>query len=220
MNKYLLFLLLFIPVAACTDKNATFNAQVNESVGTDNQDLSLTDLKDRFKFANLKVFEIDTLSYGTRPVNYQMLDEKYFNKVWQEKKHSFAEQDFVAEYFHSWQERNPDLIEFTILTEDESSNCTLLNYCIFDSAGKAVDKFVIAARCGDGGWVYDSYGKEISDDTLEVVSVETESELMASGGISEIVEGDSIVTHFTIGKDGKVTKKEISKTLIRREIKN
>ena len=220
MKKCLLYLLLLIYIAACTEDKLKVSVQANEEIGEANQDLSLIDLRYKFKFSNLEVFKIDTLSYGTRPDNYKMLDGAYFNKVWQEKQHSFAEQDFKAEYFHSWQERNLRFIDFTILTEDENSNCTLLNYCIYDSEGKAIDKFIIAARCGDGGWVYDSYGKAISDNSFEVVSIETESELTPNGNVNEIVTGDSIITHFTIGHNGKVTEKEISKTPIRREIKN
>ena len=92
----------------------------------------------------------------------------------------------------------------------------LLHYLIYDKNGKAIDSFIAAAGCGDGGWGLHSYGKFISEDTYEEIMVETEMVEIDSVTNAEVVEGDSTVTHYIIGPDGRVTQKEISKTPIRR----
>jgi hypothetical protein len=218
MKKAILYIPLVLSIAACTENKGSFSSETSETVVETVQSLSLTDLKGRFKYTDLNSFQIDTMDWETRPGFYQELDSSSFKLIWQDGKRNFIGQGYDRDYHYSWQRRNPELIEFVILTQDESSYCDLLQYCIYDKNGKAIDSFILAASCGDGGWVYQSSGRFISEDTYEEVSVETESEIVAAGNAKEIIEGDSIVTHFIIGKDGKVTKREISKTRIREEV--
>ncbi|WP_133242815.1 hypothetical protein [Pontibacter virosus] len=218
MKKAILYISLLLSIAACTENKNNLSSETGKTTVEARQSLSLTDLKGRFKYTDLDSFQVDTMDWETRPGFYQELDSSTFKLIWQDGKRNFIGQGYDRDYYYSWQTRNPELIEFVVLTQDESSYCDLLQYCIYDKNGKAIDNFILAASCGDGGWVYQSSGKFITEDTYEEVSVETESEIVASGNIKEIIEGDSIVTRFIIGKDGKVTKKEISKARIREEI--
>lgn len=218
MKKAILYFLLVLSIAACTENKNNLSSETGKITVEARHSLSLTDLKGRFKYSDRDSFQIDTMDWETRPSFYQELDSSTFKLIWQDGKRNFIGQGYDRDYYYSWQTRNPDLIEFVVLTQDESSYCDLLQYCIYDKNGKAIDSFILAASCGDGGWTYQSSGKFITENTYEEVSVETESEIVASGNTKEIIEGDSIVTRFIIGKDGKVTKKEISKTRIREEV--
>lgn len=215
MKKSLLYILLILSVAACTENKSNFSSEALETIVEEKHPLPLLDLRDKFKYSDLASFEIDTFDWDTRVAFYQELDSNTFELVWQDGKRIFVGQGNDRDYFYSWQKRNPELIEFVILTQDESNYCDLLHYCIYDNNGKAIDSFIVAAKCGDGGWGNKTMGKFISADTYEQVSIDLYTEIVDSANINYITEGDSSVTHFTIGKDGKVTEKEISKVRIR-----
>lgn len=216
MKKSLLYLLLIFSVAACTESKNNFSSEADKTVVDERQTLPLTDLRNKFKYSDLESFQIDTFNWDTRVGFYQEVDSNTFKLVWQDGERSFAGQGYDRDYFYSWQRRNPELIEFVILTQDESNYCDLLHYCIYDKKGKAIDSFIVAASCADGGWGHKTTGRFISEDTYEQVWIDLYTDIVDSGNINYITEGDSIVTHFTIGKDGKVTEKEISKTHIRK----
>jgi hypothetical protein len=221
MKKSLLYLLLIFTIAACTEIKSDLSSATDETVEEEEEEeelhpLPLLDLRDKFKYANLKCFQIDSFNWETRPGFYQELDNSTFKLVWQDGKRNFVGQGYDRDYFYSWQKRNPDLIEFVVLTQDESNWCDLLHYCIYDKSGKAIDSFIVAAKCGDGGWAHQTTGRFISEDTYEQVWIDVETEIVDSDSINYITEGDSVVSHITIGKDGKVTEKEISKTRIRK----
>ena len=216
MKKGLLYLLLIFTVAACTENKSNFSSENEETVVEERKPLPLLDLRNKFKYSDLESFDIDSFNWETRVGFYQELDSNTFKLVWQDGKRNLVGQGYDRDYFYSWQRRNPELIEFVVLTQDESNWCDLLHYCIYDKKGKAIDSFIVAAKCGDGGWAHNTTGRFISENTYEQVWIDVYTEIVDSDSINYITEGDSIVYHFTIGKDGKVTEKEISKTRIRK----
>lgn len=210
-------LLLLMVTFACDDSKSKM--QVNSEVPLKNpKQTLLIDLQPNFKYNNLKAFEIDTFSWETRPGNYHELDSLTFKLIWQDGTRQFIGKDYDRDYFYSWQNRSKEFIELVVLTQDVSSYCDILHYIIFEKNGKEVDNFIVGAQCGDGGWVYNSSGKFISPDTYQLISIETESEVLATDTNKEIVAGDSVITHFTIGNNGNVMKKEVSKFPIRKEL--
>ena len=171
MKKGLLYLLLIFTIAACTEKKSNLSTETDETVAEEGQPLPLLDLRNKFKYADLKSFQVDSFDWETRPGFYQELDSNTFKLVWQDGKRIFVGQGYDRDYFYSWQKRNPDLIEFVVLTQDKNNWCDLLHYCIYDKSGKAIDSFIVAAKCGDGGWAHTTTGRFISEDTYEQVWV-------------------------------------------------
>lgn len=216
MKIILLALGTLLFLVGCSDKKQTVAEESDSVTAPEIREASLADYRSYFKYTDLDSFAIDSFNWENRIGQYKELDSTSFKLVWQNSKRVFIGQDYDRDYFHSWQNRNPDFTEFTVLTQDESSYCDLLHYLIYDKNGKAIDSFIAAAGCGDGGWGLYSYGKFISKDTYEETTVETEMVEIDSVTNTEVVEGDSTVTHYTIGPDGRVTQKEISKTPIRR----
>ena len=203
MNKSILCLLLIFSIAACSEKKSNLSSDTDEKVVEVRQALPLIDLRDKFKYSDLGSFQIDTFDWDTRVGFYQELDSSTFKLVWQDGKRNFVGQGYDRDYFYSWQQRNPELVEFVILTQDENSYCDLLYYCIYNKDGKAIDSFIVAASCGDGGWGHKTIGRFISKDIYEQVSIDLYTEIVDSADVNYITEGDSIVTHFTISKDGR-----------------
>ncbi|MCP2043091.1 hypothetical protein [Pontibacter sp. HSC-36F09] len=206
----------FFFISGCNDNKQLTTESVEQAPIVEEKQLSILNYKTDFKFSDLDSFAIDSFNWENRIGQYKELDSTNFKLVWQKSDRVFNGTDYDRDYFYSWQNRNPNLMEFTVLTQDESSYCDLLHYLIYDKNGKAIDSFVAAAGCGDGGWGLYSYGKFISEDTYEEIMVETEMVEIDSVTNTEVVEGDSTVTHYLIATDGRVTKKEISKTPIRR----
>ena len=185
--------------------------------------LTLQDLKKDFKFFNLTEFEIDTFTWESRQGKYKELDSLTFYMVWQNGKRKFVGQYTDRDYLFSWQNRDTNFIEFTIITQDENGYCSLLNYLIFDKNGKFIDKFVAASSCGDAGWVFSSHGKFIDKRTYERLDMEYEykgedvvNDDMAD--FEEFIEGDSTLYHIIINDKGKVTQKEIFKKHFREKL--
>jgi len=192
-------------------KNSADNS--HEILTEDNR--SLRDLQDKFKYSNLNVFEMDGLDWQTRKGKYNQLDSMTFYMVWQDGERQYSENGYQSvDYLFSWQNRDTNFIEFTIITPYESDYCTNLQYCIFSKEGVAIDKFVVSSSCGDGGWTVDAFGEFIDKHTYELLHIE--SEMVDEDEIDEksgqyLYEGDSIVYQFIINTNGQVTKKEISR---------
>lgn len=168
-------------------------------------------LKDSFKFYNLVDFEIDTFNWDNRPGNYKELDSTTFYMVWQGEDRVFSGKGYDRDYLFSWQDRDSNFIEFTILTQDESSYCNILTYFIYNKNGKLIDKFTANASCGDGGWVYYAHGKFIDKNRFQIIETETQMAGFDTLDNSELQEGDSTMFHYTIEDNGTVTKKEVYK---------
>jgi hypothetical protein len=173
--------------------------------------ITLTDLKKDFKYSNLTKFEIDTFTWETRPGKYKELDSTTFYMVWQDKKRHFSGQGYDRDYLFSWQDRDTNFIEFTILTQDEGDYCDLITYFIFDKNGKVIDQFVTSSKCGDGGWTFDASGQFTDNRTFEILCIETEIAGIDTLDNTELFEGDSTLYHFIINSEGKVKQKEIYK---------
>lgn len=117
----------------------------------------------------------------------------------------------VKHFLYSWQDRDPNLIEITILTQDGIDSCLNTTYCIYDRQGKAIDSFIMNSSCKEDKWDFEEYGKFISHDTYEKTEVELDEASLDTLSNKEIMEGDSTIFHYVISKEGKVTEKEIYK---------
>ena len=207
--KHILYLFTVLSVfTSCSNSpnNAAKNNVVENNVAETLQTkpLTLQDFKKDFTFFNLTKFEMDTFSWETRPKKYKELDSITFYMIWQDGKRKF--ELYCHDYLFSWQERDTNLIEFTILTDNEGGSwCNNITYFIFNKKGKLVNKFVVCSDCGDGGQVFYSYGKFINDKKYEMLCVGYEVPLLEE----ELIEGDSTLYHFIINDIGKVTKKEV-----------
>lgn len=201
---YILSLLTFIISCDSPKSNYPVDNKTN-NIST------LFDLKEDFKFSNLTEFKIDTFNWETRPEKYQELDSLTFYMVWQGGERDFVEQGDYRDYLYSWQERNTNFIEFTILTQDENNYCDYLTYCIYDKDGIAIDEFIISYSCSEGGVASEAFGKFTDKNTCEQLCIESEVESTYTLENKNIEEGDSTLYRFTIDDNGKVTEKEIYK---------
>ena len=217
--KYPFYILTALMVLASCGNSPNNKIDTETEQDTDTvavKPLTLQDLKKDFKFFNLTEFEMDKFNFETRPGKYKELDSTTFYMVWQDGKREFIGQYYDRDYLFSWQDRDTNFIEFTILTQHEESWCNVLYYCIFDKNGKFIDKFLTASSCGDGGWTFCSWGKFINKKTYEMLSVESQLVFLDEDDErynedKEFYEGDSTLYHFIINDKGKVTQKEIFK---------
>jgi len=168
---------------------------------------SLYNFRDKFKYQTLGNFQIDTFDFESRRGYYQEADSNVFKLIFQEGDRKFIGQGYDRDYFYSWQERDTNFIEFTILTQDESSYCNLLRYYIFDRKGKFISKFDLASKCGDADWTFSGKGRQVDKNHFAFETVESN---MKDGAMpeDEKQEGDSINYLITIEPNGKAIKTE------------
>jgi hypothetical protein len=199
-------LIFLLTLAALTQGcGHSLTGQVNEQTRS-----TFYNLKEKFKYHDLKLFETDTFSFDTRPGYYNEVDSSAFKLIFQEGDRQFIGQGYDRDYYFSWQNRDPNFIEFTILTQDESSYCDLLRYYIFDKTGKFISKFDIASNCGDAGWTFTAKGKQLDQNSFSYYTVESDQK---DGTMpeEEKYEGDSIKYIIKIDPQGKVMKRETYK---------
>lgn len=215
MKPRLYILTTLFLLASC--KNTSYN---NEGAIQTRQK-TLSEFKNDFKFSNLQEFDIDTYTWETRPGKYKELDSTTFYMVWQNGQRDFVRHGYDSiyekDYLYSWQERDTNFIEVAILSQITSNWCTEINYFIYDKSGKHIDNFVACSYCGDGGRSFESYGKFIDNRTYEKICVESEVGWYDNTGGRE---GDSTILHYIIGKNGKVTEKEMYKKHFIEKYKN
>ncbi|WP_315821731.1 hypothetical protein [Paraflavitalea speifideaquila] len=168
---------------------------------------ALYKLKSKFKYQDLQEFEIDSFSFDTRPGHYEEIDSSAFKLIFPKGHRKFIGQGYDRDYYYSWQNRDTNFIEFTILTQDESSYCSILRYYIFDRKGKFISQFDLAADCGDAGWTFEAVGRQTDKDRFIMESREANTK---EGSIpeDEKEEGDSINYSMHIAPDGTIIKKE------------
>lgn len=171
---------------------------------------ALYKLKNKFKYQDLREFQMDSFSFDTRPGHYEEVDSNAFKIIFQEGDRQFVGTGYDRDYYYSWQNRDTNFIEFTILTQDESDYCNILRYYIFDRKGKFISKFDLAASCGDAGWTFAGSGTQI--DKYHFVTETIESN-MKSGSMpeEEKEEGDSVSYSIQIAPNGTVARKETFK---------
>jgi hypothetical protein len=201
-NLTILLLAFTALVQSCNYSSATQNKKEVKA--------PLYELKSKFKYQDLKLFETDTFSFDTRPGNYKEVDSSTFKLIFQEGDREFIGQGYDRDYYYSSQNRDTNFIEFTILTQDESSYCDLLRYYIFDKSGKFISKFDIATNCGDAGWTFTGSGKQHDKNTFIYQTVESD---LKDGYMpeEEKYEGDSTGYKITIDPEGKASQKETYK---------
>ncbi|WP_311950755.1 hypothetical protein [Mucilaginibacter terrae] len=153
----------------------------------------------------MKIFKPD-FSWDGLDRQFVRVDSSAFRLIFQDGDRKFMDDRYEQDYYYSWQNRDKNFIEFTILTPDESSNCLTLKYFIFDKNGKFISKFDIANTCGDAGWTFNADGKQLSPSKFIYNTDEADSD------IEDIWEkGDSASYEITINKQGKVVEREIYK---------
>lgn len=212
MQKTLLLLIAVLCLVSCQPEEENATATDTKS-GMPDKARQLYALKKDFKYHNLKVFSIDTFNWENRPGNYKELDSNTFQLIWQNEEHRPIDNYYDRDYLYSWQERDTNFIELTILSQTEGSYCDIIYYLIYNKKGELIENFQISASCGDGGWIFQSYGSFINKQTFEYLSIETNMSGFDSLDHNiELQEGDSILTHYVINTNGKVASKEISKT--------
>ena len=199
MTRTLLQMLILLILYSCGQVNKTSPAQIDTT--------PLLNLKSRFKYHNLKDFATDTLNWETRPGNYQEVDSAAFKLIFQEGDRKFIGNGYDRDYFYSWQERDSNFIEFTILTQDESNYCDLLRYYIFENNGRFISKFDIATKCGDAGWTFKGSGRQTSNNQFTYETVESD---LKDGELPEAekYEVDSINYKIIISAAGQISKIE------------
>jgi hypothetical protein len=184
------------------------SCQKTEGLQNLHSHMTLSDLKSQFRHQDLTKFDLDTFSWDSRHKYYTELDSVTFPWVWQDSTKQYQEKD-VRHFLYSWQQRDSNFIELTILTQDGIDDCLNTTYFIYDRQGKAIDNFVLNSSCKEDGWDFQEYGKFINHNTYEKVCVETDEN--NAGNQMDLIEGDSTVYHFTIGDDGKVNESEVSR---------
>lgn len=212
-GKIICVIAVFFALASCKpNKNKVIVKQETIDATTVKHPITLADLKDKFKYRDLKVFNIDSLPWDGLDMEFMRVDSTAFRLIFQEGDRKFMDDRYDQDYYYSWQNRDKNLTELTILTPDESANCLLLKYYIFNKEGKFISKFHIASKCGDGGWVLTAKGNQIDRSTFNYDMVEYEGDLS-----DNTEEGDSTRFETTINSNGKTNEKEVYKKHFKRK---
>ena len=196
MTTDVLRICLVVVLVSCGQGKST-RGQLHES--------GLKRLEAKFKYRDLKDFIIDSFDFDSRVGHYHELDSVAFSLIFQEGDRVFVGQGYNRDYFYSWQSRDTNFIEFTVLTEDERSSCSLLRYYIFNKSGKFISKFDIATSCGDAGWTFSGVGRQLTRNEFLFRTVDSEDE---DGEVPELARHqiDSIDYRITILSNGQISK--------------
>lgn len=184
------------------------NTSIQDSIVLNNEtkEKTLYDLKSKFKYQNVEVFEIDNYTWETRVGKYNEPAPDEYVLIWPDSARTYIEGNREKDYLYSWQERDPNFIEFTILMQHGRDDCDFLIYYIFTKDGKYVDEFKIATRCDkEEPWKYYSNGRFISKNVYEERCAEYYGIQPEPG----IIVGDSTAFRFEITKNGTVKSKQI-----------
>lgn len=191
---------------------------------------TFNDLKPNFKFENLKEFNIENFEMS----KFKPLDSIAFHRIFTDKTfdHSISSftddiftfswdmkhYDYELDYYYSWNNRDSNFYEFTVITNNLDSYELNLNYLIFNKEEELIDAFIVSSHGGDGLYTVSSSGKFIDRNTYQRWQVEigdiliTEDDEKIKLKKNEMLYGgDSTLFQYTIGKNGKVNKKVITK---------
>lgn len=210
MKKIQIFLLFF----ALTFKVLLF---CNAACAQGNQfpNLDFNSIRDLFKYHDLIEFEIDSSTWTERFSQYNLVDSTLFNSIFQDTAltyHSAGPLSEDADFYHSIQNNKRDLLEFTILSQSESTYCTSIKYIIYTKEGNKISSFIVAGSCCDGGYYYKARGTFLNDSTYELSSEDN----FLTENIDEANTISFTKTLVVIKKDGSIHQ---TKTLIRTEIR-
>ncbi len=168
-NFKLIFLVTILFATSCGD-------QTSKSINNKSRDnlVDFSSIKNKFKYADLVEFSIDTIQWENRKYFYAKLDSLEFFQINQDTiSKQYLGQDSASldlDFFYSKQKSKRGLMEFTILTQRESVYCDNISYTIFDLNGKLISSFRVAGSCGDGGYYETASGKFLNDSTYELLS--------------------------------------------------
>ncbi len=166
----------------------------------------LIDLKPKFKYADLKTFDLKKMTVEDFEKNFSPVDSNDFKLIFQNAEAKKQVSSYNTNFYYSWQKQNNNFTAFTIATVDEESSCILLKYYIFDDDGKHLGNFDIASRCGDGGWALNAVGKQLNKSNFSYLMIEDESDLN-----EDSLEGDSTLSMVKIDSKGNINSKEVYK---------
>jgi len=164
-------------------------------------------IKDSFPKPHLKSFTLD----------YFELDSTYrtFPKIHRLRIDSVL--DFGTTYLYSWQTRNPQLIEFTCLTQDENRGF-FLTYFISDTTDNIISSTRVAGLNGEDGVLFKLTSKFIHDDTLyQTSAISTDLDRKGSQPYKKLPKtiGDSIFYTAFFDRTGHIT---VVKTFEKKEL--
>lgn len=167
---------------------------------------TLADLKSKFKYQNVEVFEIDNYTWESRVGKYNEPAPDEYILLFPDSARYYIEGSPEKDYLYSWQERDPNFIEFTILMQHGRDNCDFLMYYIFTKNGEYVSDFKVATRCDQEElWKYYSKGEFISKN----VYVERCAEYYGVQPEPGFLLGDSTAFEFKIKSNGQVDVEQI-----------
>ncbi|HBG71127.1 MAG: hypothetical protein A2W93_02515 [Bacteroidetes bacterium GWF2_43_63] len=211
MKKIQIFVLFFVLVFRVLMFCNAASAQGNQDAILD-----FNPLRDLFKYHDLIEFKIDSLTWSERFSHYNIVDSTIFKSIFQDTAltyHSAGKLSEDADFYHSIQTSKRDLLEITILSQSESTYCTIIEYIIYTKDGKKTSSFTAACSCCDGGYYYEARGKFLNDTTYELLSEDN--------FLTENIEEENTIsfkkTVVVIQQDGSIHQTE---TMIRTEIKN
>ena len=147
--------------------------------------------KDNFRYNNKTEF----LSDSTLRADYKKLNKsnhRLFDKITGD-----------PAYLYSWQERDKDKNEFTIINDDGERGLKIF-YVILDKKDSLISSSQIAGMGGEGGYLFETRSEFINKDTLLNIGSIT---LMHDGeGLMKIPKGDTTFSYMIIDKKGQITK--------------
>lgn len=188
-----------------TAENNTPSVDTNAEI-TETKAKTLYDLKSKFKYQNVEVFEIDNYTWETRVGKYNEPAPDEYILLFPDSARYYIEGNPEKDYLYSWQERDPNFIEFTILMQHGRDNCDFLIYYIFTKNGEYVSDFKVATRCDkEEGWKYYSKGEFTSKN----VYIERCAEHYGVQPEPGFLLGDSTAFEFKIKSNGQVDVEQI-----------
>jgi hypothetical protein len=143
-------------------------------INAENNYFEFSKIENKFKYADLTKFSIDTIQWDKRKDFYTKLDSLEFFQIYQDT----TQKEYLGHYsesidldfFYSKHKSKRGLLEFTILTQREGEYCDRILYNIYGLDGKLISSFGVAGSCGDGGYYETASGKFLNDSTYELLS--------------------------------------------------
>ncbi|MBY0476731.1 MAG: hypothetical protein K2Q24_03730 [Chitinophagaceae bacterium] len=156
-------------------------------------------LKDSFANHNLSEFTLDKQLYNTY---------RKFHNIQSKRIDSSLSEEWAKVYLYSWQERDPEFIEFTAIIEEEDRGVRMVYY-VFNQKDSLLSATKVAAGSMEAEYEFATYSKFKSKDTLLTTMAMTQWFDMKKRGKLKITKGDTVLVEYTINKNGSITERTI-----------